>query len=699
MSTFNEIFAIQYKTEDVFDKLTPQERVFTYLMLRANLPFNKIAREQLHRYNNDIIDLFEFLYEYKEQMDNEELLKEIETYLVYLWSNHGIYFLRDHSSPKRTPKKLGFKHLDPSKLEELLQKFQYQRGYKHLFATIFDDTVDPELVVDNNIDKSGGNYYSHNFTEELYSLVSSEDKDRINAYFDVKEENGTKIPDVIYYSTKGKYGEELKMSVYWLTEALNHVKKYEEFFDDHLIKSLELLIAYLETGDEELFRQHSIEWLKIYSEPKEKETVAGRIAEYTLGFIETYHDPKNTRGAAGGDITVRVTNMDKLKPVLLQIENNLPLPSEYKRDTNQGTIMNVSINKIIFSSGHYGPLVMTAAYCLPNYEDIRMNHGSKQIIYKLPKNALALLNPELTKQFRTKAEQEFIDKFDPEDQITEDLWDVQVILHETLGHASGKLHKHTFKEGDELTIKGITYNIGDTIDVTDNNLSEFIKSDMSSLEELRAEINALYMSITEIDKLAAEGVYKDWVSKIGKEVLKEQLILKMCNHVFRRLMSQGENFKDIVGAHARANFVITNFLLEGEGIVINEEIKSIDGEDFHLLETKLIDFDKCFKSIMDLLQKVQTIKSTGDGLGCKELFAKYTKYPATTQQANLYWNYLMQNKKKMIGNIKATVRIYPNYVPIVENAQIVDVKIGKEMDIFDQNMYYKKMMLSTNLFF
>ena len=163
---------------------------------------------------------------------------------------------------------------------------------------------------------------------------------------------------------------------------------------------------------------------------------------------------------------------------------------------------------LLFSSGAYGPQVLTAAYCLPNYDDIRAEVGSKQILYKLPPSVESKLNPELAKQFRTKSRQEFINKYDPENMIFEDLWDVQVLLHETIGHSSARLHKHTFKTGENLTINEKTYNVGDTIDVTIDNYNEFITKDSSSLEELRAEINALYMSITEIDILNQYNVLR-----------------------------------------------------------------------------------------------------------------------------------------------------------------------------------------------
>ena len=683
MSTFNELYIIREPLDNLFNSLTTQEKQFAYLMFRSSLPMNHIYRDQNHEYSNEIINLFETIYANKDKVNeiNSELFEDIKLYLVYLWTNHGPYFMKEHSNNKRTPKKLGMIHLTQNNLTCLLEKLDCANKYDHLLQMIFDD-VDPEMSVDGSIEQSGNNYYSKGFTKEHYNSFSQEIKNRINAYFSL-DENAK--PQVNYYSIGDKYNNELNVTVYWLKQALKHVSKYPDQFDEHIINSLGLLIEYFETGDEELFKQHSIEWLKTKSK-----------LDYTLGFIETYHDPMTIRGQAGGEITIKTVNMEKLNPILFDIEQRLPNPPEYKKEQDSNTITNVSMNKILYSSGDYGPQIITAAYCLPNYDDIRSKIGAKQILYKLPSSTESTLNPELAKQFRTKSRQEFINMYDPNDEIFEDLWDVQVLLHESIGHGSGKLHKHTFKEGENLMINGVTYNIGDTIDVTDSNYSEFIKEDSSSLEELRAEINALYMSIQETDILAQEGLFKNWSNILDIEELRKQCVIEMCRHIFRRLLSQGDDMTEIKGAHARANTVITNFLLEGGGIEIEDEIIVIDGESFHILDIKVVNLDKVFNNVLGLLQGVQRIKSTGDTNGCKKLFEKYTSYPISIEQAKIYKNYMLANKKKLVGNIKGTSRLFPNYVPVILDDILVDVTIGNTMDIFEQNMHYKDLMLSTN---
>ena len=71
-------------------------------------------------------------------------------------------------------------------------------------------------------------------------------------------------------------------------------------------------------------------------------------------------------------------------------------------------------------------------------------------------------------------------------------------------------------------------------------------------------------------------------------------------------------------------------------------------------------------------------------------------YPISIEQAKIYKNYMLANKKKLVGNIKGTSRLFPNYVPVILDDILVDVTIGNTMDIFEQNMHYKDLMLSTN---
>jgi len=680
MTTYKEIYTIPQIVDELKTMETPY-KVFAYYMFRSSLPFNRINRDQNHRHTNEIIQLFEFLYKNKNEIDNDLLVHDIETYLVYLWTNHGFYFCKENSNSKRTPQRIGLNLLTEVNMRQLLNKFRCLDKYAYLLPFIFDAGVDPEMIEDT-IEKSGNNFYGEGFTEEYYKQLQPDEQNRLNAYPTIVD-NKIKVR---YHSVYDHYAEELTVAVFWLQKAYDYIQKhheYHKYFDQYMVKSMELLILYYQTGDEKYYKKHTIEWIKTNSK-----------LDYVQGFIENYHDPKLIRGNAGSEVTMKTMDMTKFNAILLDLEKMLPLPNEYKRTDMTGIVMNVSVNKIIFGGGDYGPAVSTAAYCLPNYDDVRSQYGSKQVIYKLPKSLEEQINPTLAKQFKTKARLDFIQQYDQDNQLYEDLWDVQVLLHETLGHASGRFHQHTFKKGENLVIKGTKYNVGDVIDVTDDNYSEFITSDTTSLEELRAEISALYMSIAQMDVLAENGLFKGWYKKIGKDELAKQCIIEMVQHIFRRYYSQGENFTEIKEAHAKANVVIANYLLEAGSIRINEEVKNVDGNEYHLYEVVVVDFDLAVRRIIELLNLVQKIKSTGDGNGCKQLFERYTVFPITMEQANVYRKHLHEIRQRLIGPVKMMALIFPEFIPKVENNVVVDVEIINGGTIVEQHLKYSNMMLS-----
>src|SRR5204862_1703319 len=131
-------------------------------------------------------------------------------------------------------------------------------------------------------------------------------------------------------------------------------------------------------------------------------------------------------------------------------------------------------------------------------------------------------------------------------------------------------------------------------------------------EELRAEIIALYTSIFNLDELDANGLYKDWVKKIGKEQLIEWLIIHMAQHGLSRLITQKEDAQEIVQAHAQANTAILNYLLDHGGLKLVEEEYLVDGKHHTVIDVEVTNLDQASQTIKDLAIKVQTIKSTAD---------------------------------------------------------------------------------------
>lgn len=693
--------ATQYVSglSELYNDLTPAERVFIYYMYRASLPGNKIAADQRHRNSVPITDLFEYIITHAQKIKNnhadslscdiDQFLSEAKIYLVYLWTNHGQYFLKEHANEKRTPVKLGLNTLTRENITQILCILDYPQAadvVDRVALSLFDAQHESTCSIANNIQDSAVNMYAADFTEDDYNALPVAERAGLNSYFFVDTSDGMRIPRLEKYKVNGKYGKELEVACYWLEKASEHAKKNPEHFDTNLIESLDWLITFLHTGDEEYFKKHSVAWLKSNSR-----------LDYCFGFVETYDDPKAYIGSFQADITVKAVDMEVLNKLLPNLEKQLPFPQEFMRETidDISAIPNASVNKIIFSSGHLGPLRITAAYCLPNYAEIRSQHGSKQIMYHPDKGINEVVAPTLSRVLSNISEQAaWLAQYDADGQLSKDMWSIHCILHETLGHGSGRLTTHTFKDGDVLTIAGATYAIGDVIPVTSDNIPEFLGRNFAALEELRAEIIALYTSIEMFDELDKVGLYKDWTAKIGKDKIIEQLIFDMANTGLRRLLSQDSTQNEIMGAHALANMTIMNYLCDGGGLQLVQEEVVVDSKAHQVLGFRVSDIQKILSDIKNLMIQVQTIKSTGDGVACDNLINTYGRYVRNVEHIAI----LQENQKTMVGDLKVSARIYPRFVPVYDevNNAIIDTAATWPADIVEQWFEFRRLELSCD---
>lgn len=269
---FHEI-ATQYNSSlaDLYNSLSPQERVFAYYMFRACLPGNRIAADQAHRHALPILELSELLFLNEKKLkelqlfshddQHEQFVNELKTYLVLLWANHSQYFSKEHANEKRTPSRMNLTLLTKENIKKavaLLQKDDLLNLLEQVDLSLFDQMHEHTNCIANSIQKSAVNFYSHDFTDEDYQVLPPHERTHLNAYYYIKNENNQRIPAVERYRIDGKYSQELSIAAYWLEKALNHVRSYPMFFDQSLVESIEHMITFLHTGDEEDFRKHSI---------------------------------------------------------------------------------------------------------------------------------------------------------------------------------------------------------------------------------------------------------------------------------------------------------------------------------------------------------------------------------------------------------------------------------------------------------
>ncbi len=691
VSTTHEI-ALVYpqRLASLYQKLTPQERIFCYYLYRASLPGYRVAADQNHRYAVQIEKMLEFIVVHHDQLhlkSDSAFFADVKTYLIYLWTNHGQYFMREHANQKRTPERLGLTHLNQEALCKVLKRLNYpnaQNAVDEIAESMFDTSYEPTLTAPDSIEKSAVNMYSVDFRDGDFAQLSPGEQHQLNSYCFIDYHNGVRTPKILAYKINGKYDKELTVSFYWLQKALHHARKYPNQFDKHLVKSLDYLCQFIKTGDEELFKKHSIEWLQSNSR-----------LDYCWGFIETYEDPKGYRGSFQAEVTVKSLDINSLNKILPSIEASLPFPPEFKRDnllSGTATLPNASINTKIFAVGNLGPLNITAAYCLPNYQEIRSAHGSKQIIYHQEKGIGELLNADLYHRlFHLPDEYEWLRVNDPEFALDRDIFNIECILHETLGHGSGKFATHVFKDGDLMKIDGKAFSVGDKIPVTSGNIEQFLAGYAATLEELRAEIIALLAAITNYDVLATSGIMGDWPKKVLKPQMIELMINAMAQRGLGRLILQQDNATEIAGDHARANTTIMNFLVEQGGVKFKEVQIKYHGKTYNVVGTQVVNLNKAIESVKELAIRVQRIHSTGDTQDVRVLIDTYGKPILHPDHLRI----MKQNMRACVGDVKVSGSLYPDFEPVYDQlGEIVDVVATWPRDIVEQFMGYREIMLS-----
>ncbi|XP_055953137.1 dipeptidyl peptidase 3-like [Argiope bruennichi] len=418
--------------------------------------------------------------------------------------------------------------------------------------------------------------------------------------------------------TRGDYSKLLAIVNHYLAIAKEYAANENE------IKMIENYIHSFKTGSLDAHKNGSRYWIKD----------KGPAIESYIGFIENYRDPAGMRAEFEGFVAMVNRKMSaKFTDLVNSAESFLPLlpwPSAYEKNKFLRPDF-TSLDVLSFASSG-----VPAGICIPNYNEIKEKDGFKNVSLG---NVLSV-KPTEPPNYLSKADQDIIL------QYVNLAFEVNVGLHELLGHGSGKLFKKekdgslNFDASNVLnfeTNKQVSswYDDGETYD-------SVFGSTGSSYEECRAECVALYLAdVPEILKIFGyEGE--------EAEVIVYTLWLAMLLSGIEGLQMYNPKTESWLQAHSQARYVILQVLLEcGEDFVKVEKVDGTDGNPNLLLtmdRSKIASIGK--PAIGKFLGKLQLYRSTADITSAKEMYDKYSAVKSGTKYPFLDYREIVMARKK-----------------------------------------------------
>uniref|UniRef100_A0A8C1IUG9 Dipeptidyl peptidase 3 n=1 Tax=Cyprinus carpio TaxID=7962 RepID=A0A8C1IUG9_CYPCA len=397
--------------------------------------------------------------------------------------------------------------------------------------------------------------------------------------------------DAVFFVKRGDYA-------FLMEKVCQNLEKAKDYAaNDNQKRMLEEYIHSFACGSVEAHKEGSRYWIKD----------KGPIVESYIGFIESYRDPFGSRGEFEGFVAVvnkamsaRFAQLVNSAEVLLP---ELPWPPAFEKDRFLKPDF-TSLDVLTFAGSG-----IPAGINIPNYDDIRQTEGFKNVsLGNVLAVAYATQKDKLT--FLEESDKDLYIKWKGPS------FEVQVGLHELLGHGSGKLFVQSQNGHFEFQISS-WYKGSETWDSKFSTIA-------SSYEECRAECVGLYLCLNKQvlsifgheGEDAEEVVYVNWLTMVRAGLLGLEFYT-----------SESKSWRQ---AHMQARFVILRVLLEaGEGLVGLKECTGADGRPDAVITLDRSKIHTVGKSaIQRFLCRLQVHKSTADVEGGRALYEGYSAVTA-----------------------------------------------------------------------
>jgi dipeptidyl-peptidase-3 len=610
-----------------FKSLPPQQKQLAFWLSMAAIAVNPIAYDQNSSYGLELKHLLEQILTHSGGID-PTVLKKLTDYTKLFWANHGNHnsFTSQKFLPEFTPEEFQTAALQALKNRAALgPQVKLLKELEDLRRPIFDADYQPSLTVKNPrngedpLTASGNNLYEGVTMDDLKDF---HDKYPLNSRL-VKKDG--KLVEQVYRAggtgkaPAGLYAEYLNRAIRYLTLALPYANAPTK-------KVLQDLIRYYQTGDPADWRQFNIDWVH-----------DDNPVDFTNGFIEVYKDPRGLKGAMQAYVTVVDEKMNKLMKEFAAnagyFEQRAPWDDKYKLEAPHPPIVN-TVEGLIMTADYD---VTTIGENLPNETEIHDKYGSKSFIFSGSMRALAAARgAKVSNEFAySEEERARAEKY----QVAAS--DLQVAMHEVLGHGSGKMNPRLTEEP-----------------------ARYLKEYYSTLEEARADLVALWNFFD--PKLMEMGaIPKLEVAKAAYDTQARAALVQL--HEF----PTGDTIEE---DHRRGTQLIVNYIREKTGAIQPVER---DGKAYLVVK----DYDGMRKGVGMLLAELMRIKAEGDYDAARALITKYGIH------FNTVWRDQAVQRYKGLDLPTFWCAINPDLVP-GDSGRPGDINIVYRRDMVKQQLRY-----------
>ncbi|OQO12184.1 hypothetical protein B0A48_02825 [Cryoendolithus antarcticus] len=344
----------------------------------------------------------------------------------------------------------------------------------------------------------------------------------------------------------------------------------------------------------------------------------GPMVEANVGFIETYRDPSGLRGEWEG--LVAMVNKERTKAFATLVESapsqipKLPWSKDFEKDKFLSPDFS-SLEVLTFAGAG-----IPAGINIPNYDDIRQDYGFKNVSLG---NVLSAAAPKEKIPFIKDSDQDVFD------QYKDGAFEVQVGLHELLGHGCGKLLQETAPGKHNFDVQNppvspvdgkpisTWYKPGETWGSVFGGMGP-------SYEECRAECVAMSLCpLYDILEIFGFGNGKEDLNGVAGDVM-YVCYLQMARAGIAALQFWDPNARKWGQAHMQARYAILQVFLSAGKEFCELQHKSDDLSDLtiHLDRTKIETHGR--PAVNKFLQKLHVYKATADLKNGRELYEGVT---------------------------------------------------------------------------